>query len=518
MRDRLAAGARAGLLATAVGEITASTSRRGRSPSSGLARGLVDLSPAQLVDGGVALVGRADKPGLVAIAAGASAAAAATGAALAPRSAVLGTATAAAPHALGGYLALRHRDASTSGPLAAAAAGVLLAALATAPVRPPLRLRTATVVAAAVAGVAADRLARRRDSRELHERVALPVPARPLPPAPAGDATRPPGVAPLLLGPGDFPVIDITVPEPRVDLDDWRLEVAGEVGAPLVLSLTELLDLPLEERDLLMVCVHNPVGGDRMGCARWTGVPVADLLNRVGVRDREGGWLVVESVDGYTNVLPLAEAMDRAFLAVGMAGQPLPREHGSPCRLLVPGRTGQGGQTKWVRRLTVTSTAPLSYWGRRGWLDGSYPVHPSARIDVPGPHGRVAPGESALHGYAWAPPAGVGAVQVQVDEAPWRDADLGADLGPDAWRPWSTTWRATPGRHRLRVRCRAADGEEQEDATTTPYPHGVRGIHSVTVHVGGSPAGPVARRLLDEVRTRLSWSVRSVTAWRDRTR
>jgi hypothetical protein len=55
-------GLLAGLVAAAAGEITASATRRGRSPSSGLARGLVDASPAMLVDGGVALVGRADKP------------------------------------------------------------------------------------------------------------------------------------------------------------------------------------------------------------------------------------------------------------------------------------------------------------------------------------------------------------------------------------------------------------------------------------------------------------------------
>ncbi len=134
MKNLLTAGARAGiwagLLATAAGEITASSSRRGRSPSSGLARGLVDISPAMLVDGGVALVGQADKPGLVAIATSVSATAAATGGALASRSTALGAATAAAPHALGGLLALRHGDASTTGTAAATAASVFVASAA----------------------------------------------------------------------------------------------------------------------------------------------------------------------------------------------------------------------------------------------------------------------------------------------------------------------------------------------------------------------------------------------------
>ena len=522
MKERLAVrpnvGIWAGVLATAAGEIVASSTRRGRSPSSGLARGLVDVSPAMLVDGGVALVGQADKPGLLAIATSASAAAAAAGGALASRRSVLAAATAAAPHALGGYLALRHGDASATGTAAATAASVAVATAAIAPMRVAPRLAVATVATAAVGAVAADRLARRRGAAELRDRARLPSPAKALPPVPAGGASRSQGVAPLLFEPGEFPVIDITVPEPRVDLDSWQLEVDGEVAAPFAMTLTELLEMPLEERDLLMICVHNPVGGDRMGCARWTGIAIVDLLDRarVDLGAWDDAWLVVEAVDGYSNVLPLAEARDRAFLAVGMAGQPLPREHGSPARLLVAGRTGQDGQTKWVRRLTVTRNPPLSYWGRRGWLDGTYPTHPSARIDAPGPHARITPGETRIHGYAWAPPIGVNTVQVQIDEGPWLDAELGADLGPNAWRPWSMTWQAPSGRHRLRVRCRSANGEWQEDTSTTPYPHGVRGIHSINVHVGSRAAGPIVRRMVDQARTRLSWSVRSVAAWRTR--
>src|SRR4051795_10941060 len=102
-------------------------------------------------------------------------------------------------------------------------------------------------------------------------------------------------------------VIDITVPEPRTDLDTWRLDLDGEVDRALSLTLPELLALPLEERDRLMICVHNPVGGPRMGCARWTGVALADLLNRAGFTG-DDGWLIAESVDGYTNVLPIDAA------------------------------------------------------------------------------------------------------------------------------------------------------------------------------------------------------------------
>jgi DMSO/TMAO reductase YedYZ molybdopterin-dependent catalytic subunit len=507
------AGLLAGLLAAAAGEITASATLRGRSPSSGLARGLVDASPAMLVDGGVALVGRADKPGLAVLAAGASGLAAAAGGALAGRRPLVGAAVAIAPHALGGYLALRSGDASARDTAAAAAVGVLTAATAVAPllIRPPAVLAAGAAGTAAV--VAADRRARRRGATDLRDRVTLPAPAQPLPPVPETVAQR--DVAPLLARPGEFPIIDVTVPEPRVDLATWRLEVDGDVDKPLSLPLPELLGLPLEERDLLMVCVHNTVGGTRMGCARWTGVGLGTLLDLAGARG-DAGWLVAEAVDGYTNVLPLTVARAHGFLAVGMAGQPLPREHGSPARLLVSGRHGQDGNLKWLRRLTVTTTPPLSYWGSRGWADGTYPVHPGSRIDTPRTHAHLEPGEVTVRGYAWAPPVGVDCVQLQSDGGPWTDAALGIDLGPDAWRPWTASWTATPGRHRLRVRCRTTPGQWQEEATSTPFPHGVRGIHAAPVHVGSGPVGPALRRLTGEGVTRANWAARSVAAWRHR--
>jgi hypothetical protein len=60
-------------------------------------------------------------------------------------------------------------------------------------------------------------------------------------------------------------------------------------------------------------------------------------------------------------------------------------------------------------------------------------VHPASRIDAPAAHARITPGEVTVRGYAWAPPVGVEAVQLQIDGGAWTDADLGVDLGPGAW-------------------------------------------------------------------------------------
>lgn len=435
----------------------------------------------------------------------------------------MGAVVAATPHALGGYLALRRADttrtATVTAAATAAAAGSLVAASAVAPVAVSPRTALAVTAAAAAAVVGADRYARHRAAVMFRARVVLPPPARPRAPvsptvAGAGmHAGR--GGAPLLAQPGELVVVDVNVPEPSVDVTTWRFQVDGDVPTPLSFTLADLLGWPLEERDMLMVCVHNPVGGSRMGCARWTGISLADLLQRAGVAT-DDGWLVAEAVDGYSTVVPVQVARQHGFLALGMAGRPLPREHGSPARLLISGRHGQDGGTKWLRRLTLTSAPPRSYWGRRGWVDGAYPVHPGSRIDQPAPHRRLAPGPSSARGYAWAPPDGVDAVQLSVDDGPWTDTDLGADLGPHAWRAWSATWPATPGAHRLRVRCHSRADGWQDPVTTAPYPHGVHGLHDVPVRVGGGPVGPAARVVSAALTTRVRWAACSMAAWRRR--
>ena len=59
------------------------------------------------------------------------------------------------------------------------------------------------------------------------------------------------------------------------------------------------------------------------------------------------------SADGYTTSLELEKALDRTnFLAYEWEGEPLPRLHGFPLRVVIPG--AQGNQwTKWVVELVV---------------------------------------------------------------------------------------------------------------------------------------------------------------------
>ena len=102
-------------------------------------------------------------------------------------------------------------------------------------------------------------------------------------------------------------------------------------------------------------CVSNPVGGELIGNAWWSGVRLADLLAEAG--SAAGADAVLQtSEDGWTCGTPLAAVTDdrNAMLAVAMNGEPLPIEHGFPVRTIVPGLYGYVSACKWVVDIEVT--------------------------------------------------------------------------------------------------------------------------------------------------------------------
>jgi len=132
-----------------------------------------------------------------------------------------------------------------------------------------------------------------------------------------------------------------------VDLVTWRLRVTGLVDHPLELTYDEIRCLPKVEASPELVCP-----GFFVDMATWAGAPIADVLALAGV---QAGAEKVEfvSVDGYKSSLSLEEALDRTnFLAYEWEGEPLPRLHGFPLRVVIP--TAQGNQwTKWLVEIIV---------------------------------------------------------------------------------------------------------------------------------------------------------------------
>lgn len=309
-------------------------------------------------------------------------------------------------------------------------------------------------------------------------------------PAPAARASVPPGadlgldsMGPYLTPNDAFYRIDTALIPPRVSAERWELQVTGMVERPLTIAYPELLARDLVEHVATLSCVSNQVGGDLVGNARWLGLPIRELLAEAG--PQPGADMVLSrSADGWTAGTPLSVLTDpdrQSLLAVGMNGEPLPRNHGYPVRMVVPGLYGYVSATKWVVELKVTTfAADQGYWTPLGW-SARGPVKLASRIDVP--RGQVTAGEVVVAGVAWAPHTGIDEVQVRVDGGAWQPAELAAVTGPDTWRQWSWRWHAEPGDHTLQCRARDADGQWQVEQVAPPAPDGATGLHSRAVPV-----------------------------------
>ncbi|RHW26014.1 oxidoreductase [Nocardioides immobilis] len=317
------------------------------------------------------------------------------------------------------------------------------------------------------------------------EDVTLPDPADPATPLPRGLDQQVPGITPFRTDNDDFYRVDTRLDTPVVGTDDWTLTIDGDVQRTVTLSFDDLLAMPMIERDITLTCVSNSVGGPYVGGARWLGVRLTDVLERAGVGDRADQILSTD-FDGMTISTPLALATDGrdAMICVGMNGEPLPREHGFPVRMVVPGLYGFISATKWLTRLTLTTyQAQDAYWTERGWATDA-PIKISARIDTPRALAELEPGDVVIGGIAWAQErGGIAKVQVRVDGGAWTDATLGPDGGDDYWRQWFYRWTATSGSHRISARAVSGDGEPQTAARAEPFPDGASGLHELLVEV-----------------------------------
>ncbi len=312
----------------------------------------------------------------------------------------------------------------------------------------------------------------------------LPTPTSTLPPAPAAASLDVPGLTPLFVPNDDFYRIDtaLTGP-PAVDVTTWRLRIHGMVGEERSFGFEELLDRGLVESDVTIACVSNKVGGGLVGNARWTGIPLAPLLDEVGVLDG-GTQLVGRSVDGFTVGFPTDIARDGrdAMIAVAMNGDPLPVAHGFPARLIVPGLYGYVSATKWLSDIELTGWDDFdAYWIRRTWSKEG-PIKTQSRIDAVG-SGQVTAGVTSVAGVAWAPTRGIEQVEVRLDDGPWQDAMLSQPLNDTTWVQWQADVDLPAGDHTVTVRATDGTGTIQPEPHKPEHPDGAEGWHQVRVGV-----------------------------------
>jgi len=168
----------------------------------------------------------------------------------------------------------------------------------------------------------------------------------------------------------DFYTVSKNSVDPVVPETGWTLAVKGTTSSASY-SLAQLREFPSITMFATLACISNPVGGDWIGNARWTGIPLATLLQSAGV-SKSTRDVVFRAADGYSDSIPLERAMQPlCVLAYEMNGAPLTASHGFPLRLIVPGIYGMKN-VKWITSIELADNDYRGFWQVRGWDDEAH--------------------------------------------------------------------------------------------------------------------------------------------------
>ena len=345
-------------------------------------------------------------------------------------------------------------------------------------------IKSGSLTAASVlAGFVGRRLLEGSSAAPTTEGTTLPPPSETAS-LPTGAALDVPDITPIVVSNGSFYRIDTAIIPPSVDVASWSLRIHGLVDRETNLTYAELAALPLFEQYVTIACVSNEVGGNLVGNAKWTGVRLRDVLAMAGVQS-SASQLVGRSVDGFTAGMPTAWVMDPSrepMIALEMNDEVLPKAHGFPARLIVPGLYGYVSATKWLSDLELTTLEAFDgYWVPLGWSKEA-PILTQSRIDVPRFGQSVPAARVAVAGVAWAPDRGISKVEVAID-GEWHDCTLSTPISNTTWVQWLYAWDASSADHTIEVRATDGTGAVQTADQSPPAPDGARGHQTITVKV-----------------------------------
>jgi len=175
--------------------------------------------------------------------------------------------------------------------------------------------------------------------------------------------------------------IDINTIPPKVDEQQWRLQIAGLVENPVAFTVQDLQRYEPMHQFVTLSCISNPVGGDLIGTTRWTGVSLQRLLSDLKLTPN-ATHLKIRSADRFFEVISLdaIKADPRIMLTYSWDGVPLKREHGYPLRIYIPDLHGMK-QPKWIESIEATDHWEPGYWVRRGWNKVAQ-IHATSVIDL----------------------------------------------------------------------------------------------------------------------------------------
>ena len=261
--------------------------------------------------------------------------------------------------------------------------------------------------------------------------------------------------------------------------EGWTVRVSGLVRRPADIGIDRIRSWARPLGKTLMECAGNgpPVHYGLIGSAEWTGVPFAELLSLAEIEPAAGRVLISgfdgnppkskTSAPGAAWVFGIDELTEaRAFLAVGMNGEPLSVDHGAPVRLMVPGWYGCVC-VKWLDGIEFVgedqpATSQMREFALRTHQEG---VPRLARDYLPAVVDRTAApvraerwrldGEEAVRvvGLTWGAGVSPGRLGVSfVTEEPLRQVSACPPLTGTDWAFWSHRWKPRQeGIYRIRL-------------------------------------------------------------------
>ncbi len=269
-----------------------------------------------------------------------------------------------------------------------------------------------------------------------------------------------------------------------LDQEQWRLFVTGEVNHRVKLGWRDILNRRSFDQIVTLKCIDTLPGGDSLGNAAWRGISLKKLLQEVGADAETARDVVFRAADGYDDSIPFSRAMqDDVMLAYLMNGEKLPKAHGFPLRLIVPGLYGIKN-VKWITEIEVYNGDYKGYWQRRGWTDeGTIKIF--SRIDSPGHFQPLRGPEHAFRGIAFGGPHSISKVEISLDGTKtWREAHIEPPLSPYSWVVWTYPWRpGRPGKYQVAVRATDSTGKVQTSEIVRPQPAGASGLHLIVAEV-----------------------------------
>lgn len=185
----------------------------------------------------------------------------------------------------------------------------------------------------------------------------------------------------------------------------WEIRISGLVKKPFTVSIDELLRLvPQEERHYRFRCVETWAMA-----VPWIGFPLAALVKRAEplssathlsfisflkrdqAPEQNRGKLELWP---YHEGLTMQEAMNNlSFMATGLYGRELPKQHGAPIRLVVPWKYGFKS-IKSIVEIQFTNRQPSTFWNSMAPQEYGF----WANINPAFPHPRWSQSEENLLG------------------------------------------------------------------------------------------------------------------------